>query len=91
VAESLAGFGSWTSDETCALLTIDPDVVAVTMIVTTAVDKGPMSPRKQVTKGGPPQTPWLGVAETNETPGGRGSESFTLRATTGPAFVTMSA
>ena len=65
-------------------------LVAVTFTVraTVAVAAFASVPRLQVTVVVPEHEPWLGVAETNDTPAGRTSVTTTLVAALGPLLST---
>jgi hypothetical protein len=82
--------GSDTLLFTVAVLLKPPAVVGVTTIVTVALPPFAMLPRLQVTVLDPLQPlPWLGVADTNITPAGKGSVTVTPVAVLGPALPTI--
>ena len=91
-AESFPELGSVVSEETDALLTMLPEAppLIVTSIVMVALAPEVRSPTLQVTvPETSPQTPALGVADTNVTSAGRVSIATTLTAAFGPALATV--
>src|SRR5919106_2145483 len=80
-----AGIGSGLELVTDAVLvrTAGPAVLTTTSIVASV--PAIKFPRLQLTVGPPVQVPWLGVAETNVTPAGRGSVNITVDMSVAPA------
>ena len=81
--------GSVSFPMTIVVLLTPPAAVGATTIVTVVLAPLVKSPRLQVTVLVPLQVPWLGVAETKLTPGGKVSVITTPVAASGPLFMTV--
>lgn len=77
VSESSSGLRSFGLPVTFAVLLNAPAEVGITTIVTVAAVPFARLPRSQLTVLVPLQPPWLGVADTKDTPPGRGSVTVT--------------
>src|ERR1700710_2868813 len=85
----LAVFGSVTLLATMAVSVRVPAALGITWITTDALPPTARMPSEQERTAVPLHPPWLGCAETKETPGGRLSESTVPVATEGPALETL--
>ena len=89
VAELLLASKSDSLAMALAVLTIEPGVKGVMVIVITAVAPTDKLPSAQVTVDVPSQVPWVVVTGPDVMPDGKVSVTFTLVATAGPLLVTV--